>query len=348
MTSSSSEIGVQNFTREMFNSNDYQSVLDFLGLVKHGAPWSIDTELLLALNGNTKRGKYVIQTIDGLLRSQGLICTPSIENADYYGAVVVSDPRDRLPRRGEALSLPLSAFPSEFGGLIYFTKNAKVSKIKAKMVSYDISQIPILSNDLKHVLGVVTWRSLALAAEKAGDVSASEVMSPPGHVATSRDDFLDLVHTIIEQEYVLFRVPDGTVKGIVTASDLASAFNGTAGIYVRLQELESRIRVLLDRSSIPDLQQCLEPRRRDMAGFRGANDMMFGEYLSALKNEKVWKATGIEFDQETCLKLLEAAKDVRNGVMHFSSGDDGDNKSEGDPHNAVLRALRIMRAVPLP
>lgn len=347
MTTKTTNAEVSEFTQDMFESDKYQTVSDFLALVKHGAAWEIRTELLLGLNGNTKRGKYINETISSLLRERGLICVPSIENADYYGTVLISDPRDRLPRRDDASSLPLSAFPSVYGGLIYFSKGVSVSKVKAKMVSLDISQIPVLSNDKKHVEGVVTWRSLALAAGHRGDVVASDVMSPAGHVASSNDDFLDLVDTIVDQEYVLYRVPDGRIQGIVTASDLASAFDGTAGTFVRLQELESRLRVLLDKSSIPELKKVLEPRRREMANFRGASDMMFGEYLSALRDPKIWGATGIEFDQETCLKLLEAAKDARNGVMHFSTTADESPKAESDPHAAVLQALRIMRAVPL-
>lgn len=337
---------VSTFTQEMFDSDSYLRVSDFLALVKPGRPWRIATDRLLKLNGNSKRGKYVNQTINDELRNHGLVSRPSIESADYYGDVVISDPRDEIPGRDDATALPLSAFPSDFEGLIYFGRETPVSKIKAKMVSLDISQVPILSSDQKQLHGVVTWRSLAMSDDSQNSPAAASVMTKPGHVASSNDDFLELVDTIIAQEYVLYRVPDGRINGIVTASDLAQAFDGTASIYIRLQELENRLRVLLDRSPIPKLQEHLEPRREKMKNFRGATDMMFGEYLSALKDPEVWAATRIRFDQETCLGLFEAAKDVRNGIMHFSSGSHDESQSEQDSHAAVVRALRILRAVP--
>lgn len=337
---------VRTFTQEMNESGDYPRLADFLALIKTGHPWCIATDLLLKLNGNSKRGKYVNQSINEQLRSHGLVSLPSIENADYYGTVIISDPRDEIASRGDATSLPLSAFPSEYESLIYFGRETLVSKIKAKMVSLDISQIPILSSDQKQLHGVVTWRSLALVDSSQPNTPASSVMSMPGHVASSSDDFLELVDTIIAQDYVLYRVPDGRIGGIVTASDLAQAFDGTASIYIRLQELESRLRILLDRSPIPKLREHLEPRRRSTKNFRGATDMMFGEYLSALSDPDIWAATRITFDQETCIALFEAAKDVRNGVMHFSSKPVDESRSETDGHAAVIRALRILRAVP--
>ncbi|KIP53553.1 CBS domain-containing protein [Leucobacter komagatae] len=330
----------------MFNSDEYQRVSDFLELVKPGTPWCIPTELFLKLNGNVKRGKFVNQSINELLKERGLVSSPSIEAADYYGDVIVSDPRDRFARHEGATSLPLSAFPSDFDGVIYFGRETPVSKIKAKMVSFDISQIPILSSDQKQLHGVVTWRSLALASDSPEPLRAQDVMAKAGHVASSGDDFVELVDTIIAQEYVLYRVPDGRINGIVTASDLARAFDGTASIYVRLQELENRLRILLDRSPLPELQKHLEGRRQEMSGFRGATDMMFGEYLSALKDPNIWAATGIGFDQDSCLSLLAAAKEVRNGVMHFSSGPEDESQAEKDGHAAVIRALRLLRAIP--
>lgn len=338
---------MREFTQEHFDSEDIERIGDFFALVKKGVPWRIPTERLLRLNGNYKRGKYVTKTINEKLKSFGLVCKPTIENADYYGYVVISDPRDELAVQEEVASLPLSAFPSEFNDLISSGPDMALSKVQTLMISNDISQIPVLSNDKKTLRGVVTWKSIARNVANKGGAVAKDVMAKAGHVASSDDDFLELVDTIIEQEYVLYRVPDGRVNGIVTASDLAQAFDGTAGIYIKLQELENRIRILLDKVSLPQLREHLEPRRRDMENFRGASDMMFGEYLSALRDPNVWVLTGIHFDQDSCLKLLGKVKDIRNGVMHFATRGDDEEQGGLDEDRAVLMALRILREVPL-
>lgn len=338
---------MKEFTEEHFESNEIERIGDFFAKVKKGQPWKIPTERLLRLNGNYKRGKFVTKTINEKLKSFGLVCKPTIENADYYGYVVVSDPRDELVVQEEVASLPLSAFPSEFGDLISSGPDMPLNKLQTLMIGNDISQLPVLSGDKKTLRGVITWKSIARKAGNSSDLTAKDVMGKSGHVASSDDDFLELVDTIIDQEYVLYRVPDGRVNGIVTASDLAQAFDGTAGIYIKLQELENRIRILLDKATLPQLREHLEPRRRGMEKFRGATDMMFGEYLSALKDPEVWDATGIHFDQDSCLKMLGEVKDIRNGVMHFATRGDDKEQAGLDEDRAVLKALRILREIPL-
>ncbi|MGG6381396.1 CBS domain-containing protein [Paenarthrobacter sp. NEAU-H11] len=347
MTASSKTAEPQDFTEEMFDAPECGGLRDFLLLVKRGQPWRIPTERLLRLNGNSRRGKIVNQEIEEELKKHGLVCKPSVENADYYGQVIISDPRDELPEPETVASLPISAFRGELVHLVSCGPEMSARKIQTLMVSDDLSQIPVLSGDKKNLLGVVTWRSIAHYRGDMTNAKATDVMGPRSHVASSSDDFLDLVETIIGQEYVLYRTPDGRVDGILTASDLAQAFNGTAGIYIQLQELESRLRILLDKSPIPKLQQHLDPKRRNMKKFRGASDMTFGEYLSALADEEIWAATGIGFDQETCLKNFDEVRNVRNGVMHFSSGPDDQTTSERSNKTIVTRSLRILRATPL-
>ncbi|MET4134752.1 CBS domain-containing protein [Pseudarthrobacter sp. PvP090] len=337
----------QEFTEEMYSSPEVGGLNDFLTLVKKGAPWRISTERLIRLNGNSRRGKIVNQDINEKLKSRGLVCKPAVENADYYGHVFISDPRDELPEPETVASLPISAFRGDWPNLVSCGPDMPAKKTQTFMISDDLSQIPVLSQDKKTLYGVVTWRSIAQYRGNLDSARARDVMGPVSHVASSSDDFLELVETIIAQEFVLYRAPDGCVDGIVTASDLAEAFNGTAGIYIQLQELESRLRILLDKSPIPKLREFLESRRRDMVNFRGATDMMFGEYLAALNDKQIWNATGIELDQGVCLSLLKKVKDVRNGVMHFSAGPGDETDVESSNKHAVTRALRILRATPL-
>ncbi|MFI2563544.1 CBS domain-containing protein [Paenarthrobacter sp. NPDC018779] len=347
MTGTPAFVEPQEFTVDKLESGEVGGLNDFLALVKKGTPWRISTEHLIRLNGNSRRGKIVNQDINEKLKNRGLVCKPAVDNADYYGHVFISDPRDELPEPETVASLPISAFRGDWPTLISCGPEMSAKKTQTFMISDDLSQIPVLSQDKKTLHGVVTWRSIAQYRGNLDDAKAKDVMGPRSHVASSSDDFLDLVDTIIAQEFVLYRAPDGCVDGIVTASDLAQAFNGTAGIYIQLQELESRIRILLDKSPIPQLRGYLEPRRRDMSKFRGATDMMFGEYLAALEDKNIWNATGIELDQGVCINLLKKVRDVRNGVMHFSSGPDDETDLESSNKHAVTRALRILRATPL-
>ncbi|WP_431218526.1 CBS domain-containing protein [Leifsonia xyli] len=259
----------QAFTEEICGSDEIRSLPDFLDRVGRGTPWSIPLERLIRLNGNTRRGKVVNQQIESQLRQRGLVCTPAIEMADYYGVVVISDPRDELPRVESVASLPISAFRSELPNLISCGREMTARKVQTLMISYDISQVPVLSQDKKNLYGVITWKSIAQSRADMSNANASDLMGSAGHVASSAEDFLNLVQTIIQYEYMLYRAPDGRIDGIVTASDLAQAFNDSAGVFIQLQEVENRLRILLDRSSIPSLRAHLDPKRRELKLFRG-------------------------------------------------------------------------------
>lgn len=327
------------FTQEMVV--DHGTLLDFLSLVEKGKPWQIRTDLLLRLNGNTRRGKNVNSSIQALLKERGLVCTPQIEVADYYGSVVVSDPRDLVDQREAIAAMPISAFHGDYPELIYAGKDMAAKKVETLMIKDDFSQIPVLSQDRKTLYGVVTWQSLARFQGDLRTAKASDVTVQGQQVVASSDDFLNLVDAIVEKDFVLYRDPDGAIAGIVTSSDLAQAFNEMSGIYILLGEVEDRLRVLLDRSPLPTLQRHLEPNRQSMKNFRGATDMMFGEYLRALNDPEVWHATGIDLDQEVCMKLLRAVKQERNKAMHFNSEVDTESLE------AVRQVLRILRGIPL-
>lgn len=190
----------RDFTEDMYEDPECGGLNDFLEMVKRGEPWHIPTERLLRLKGNSRRGKIVNQEIDDQLKKRGLVCKPSVENADYYGQVVISDPRDELPEPETVASLPISAFRGELVHLISCGPEMSAKKIQTLMVSDDLSQIPVLSGDKKNLLGVVTWRSIAHYRGSMDTAKATDVMGPHGHVASSSDDFLDLVETIIAQE----------------------------------------------------------------------------------------------------------------------------------------------------
>ena len=75
--------------------------------------------------------------------------------------------------------------------------------------------------------------------------------------------------------------------------------------------------------------------------------MMFGEYLSALKDKDIWASTGITFDKTFCVSLLDQVKEIRNGVMHFSASSNDGTEKDANNECIVGRALRLLRAVPL-
>lgn len=316
--------------------DEAEGLADFLNLIKAGEPWRIKTSMLLGLVGYERRGRRGVSRIEAALKERGLVVSPPIELADYYGSVVVSDLRDGVARKN-VTGLPVSALGVAERTLYYVGPSWSLDKVETLMVMREFSQVPILTGKRDHLKGTVTWASIA-AARRGGSAKTADEAKVEGYfVAESSADLMDLVPRIIEDEFIYFRDPDGVVVGILTASDLADAFQVNAGPYIKIGEIEARVRQALDRLPVPTLRKYLKDSNRDEFG--GASDMTFGEYVKALKDEGVWQELEFPFDQASCVNTLEKVRVVRNDVMHF-----GDPISEGSL-GAIAQTLNWLRQI---
>lgn len=321
-----------------FTEDDYDSVetlSEFLDLVKPSQPYSIPLERLLRLNGNLRRGKYVTQKINSELESRRLLSEPPIERADYYGTVIIHDPRDKVAPG--PVGFPISALSQNEDDLVSAPPTERIGKIKTLMLMNDYSQIPII--DGKNLVGSVTWKSIAQKSDLHVDDEARKAMSSGGHVAESSDDLFELVPRIIAEEFIYFRDNRRQIKGIVTASDLAQTFQETTGHFLRIGEIENRLRALIDKLPLIVIEEKANPGITRKNGIKGARDLTFGEYIRILEDKEIWESLKIPYDRVICVKHLIAIKDVRNDVMHFNSGNVID--ADGDIEKSLnwLRAL---------
>lgn len=300
------------FTQELWD--EAEGLSDLLSLVKAGEPWQISTPLLLGLVGYERRGRRAVSRIEGALRERGLAVSPPIKLADYYGSIVISDSRDERPHRNVA-GLPVSALNKSDQTLFYAGPEWSLEKVETTMIMHEFSQLPILTSKRDQLKGTATWASIA-AARRNGKADTAKDAKVEGYfVAESSADLIDLVPRIIEDEFIYYRDPSGAIVGILTASDLAGAFQLNAGPYIRVGEIEARIRQILDKLPLPTLRKFLKDQ--DVADFNGASDMTFGEYVKTLGDEKVWTSLDLPFDQGACVNTLEKVRVVRNAIMHF-------------------------------
>lgn len=332
-------------TFEDTNANlaEIKDIDEALDLVEPGRPLEITTRQLLGLNGNDKRGRRVNASINKKLHIRGLVPKPSIETADYYGRILIHDPRDTISRQQERFSVPLSSLAPEHQRLISATRERPVSAVRTLMLRFDISQIPVLNGKQTQVFGIITWKSIANFQGQLSGARAEDVMTSCTPVADSSDNLLDHVDRIISDEYLLYKDPDNQVRGIITASDLALAYDRESSLFLRLGEIESRLRTALDRSPIPALKRFISNNRKTPDPFRGAIDMQFGEYVAALQDSDVWRKSGINLDKESVTNLLDRVRAVRNSTMHFTSSSDEDEVDE-DSAELITQVLRLLRS----
>lgn len=207
------------------------------------------------------------------------------------------------------------------------------------MLMSDFSQIPVMDKSRRKLHGTVTWKSIARSrASGHTEARAKDVMTVGGHVAESADNLMDLVPTILANDFIYFRSRENIIVGIVTATDLAATFQNSTGLFVRIGEIESLLRQILDQLSLPDLESSLDKSipRED---FGGASDMTFGEYIRVLENPKHWSALGLGLDRKTCVASLKEVLDLRNDIMHFRA-----RAEDIDSAAAVLGCLKWLTA----
>ncbi|MGM7698488.1 CBS domain-containing protein [Microbacterium sp. A84] len=303
------------------SETNYETLTELLDHVTIDAPQTVELRHLLSLNGNTRRGRFVNAGINEALRTRGLVVEPELDRADYWGTVTVSD-RRATTRTVHQVGLPISKIADDAPALTCVGLDDTLERIETLMLMTDFSQIPVMDKHSRNLHGTVTWRSIARSrATGSTDVKARDVMSIGGHVADSSDNLMDLIPVIIEREFIYYKNPSGVIVGIVTASDLAGTFKNSTGPFIRIGEIETRLRVILDRLPVPDLESCTDPNlRRD--DFAGASDMTFGEYIRVLENPKHWKNLSLGLDRSTCIENLKKINDIRNDIMHFRAARD--------------------------
>ncbi|MFC8567642.1 CBS domain-containing protein [Streptomyces sp. NPDC057245] len=203
------------------------------------------------------------------------------------------------------------------------------------MVLRGYSQLPVLDADGR-LRGVVSWESIGRAR-----IAAS---SPGLHAATVRgqeangsDDLLDWIGVIQQYGYVVVRDPDHKVCGLITASDLTVQFGTRVRPFVLVEEIEQRLRRVVDRCIPLDRIRASVPRHRAGQVHSAAN-LTFGAYKWLLKEPENWAALGWGIDQEHFLAALEECRVFRNDLMHFSPDPVTDDQLT--PAQGLLELLR--------
>lgn len=87
-----------------------------------------------------------------------------------------------------------------------------------------------------------------------------EAATVRGQEADRSDDLLDWIGTVHQSGYVLVRDHDHKVCGLVTASDLTVQFGTRVRPFVLVEEIEQRLRRVVDRCFPLDLIRAVVPR----------------------------------------------------------------------------------------
>jgi hypothetical protein len=132
-------------------------------------------------------------------------------------------------------------------------------------------------------------------------------------VVHADDELLGQFDAVYNADFVFVIGTDGSVCGIVTTADLTAQFRDRTTSFLQLSEIEGRLRRCIDRAFSPEELRAATGNRR----LESADDMDFGQYVRLLRDMNRWCRMGWQADQATFVDYLDAAREVRNRVMHF-------------------------------
>lgn len=320
---------------------------------------------LLAVWGFKARTYENVARILHDLSASGLRCEPDLGEGDSDSVVRVGLPDvspdfhalpvpagsqestadDEASAEGwhESLVLPpaallVSEIPSATAGVVSIRPDQNLAAAQSVMSANDYSQLAVLG-DAREFKGAVSWRSIAQARlAKAQITLADATWRPP--VVHVGDELLKQINVIYDADFVFVRAEDDRVCGIITTADLTASFRDLTTPFFQLGEIERRLRRCIDRAFSPEELRAATRSKR----LKSADDMVFGQYVLLLSDEARWQQMGwSEADCMTFIEYLDAARQVRNRVMHF-----GEELKQADKLK-LIQLLNFMRALdPLP
>jgi CBS domain-containing protein len=311
----------------------------FLKTVKHKQPREVAVREFLSYWGYKRRGSWILRVIEKALADRGLTSSPEIAKADYYGKITILDQRDLAEDADLEVGWPISSVLDIERGLVSVGPDDPLSVVETLMIMHDFSQIPVLSKSRKDLHGSVSWQSIARWIGDRSTATARQAMDENSETARSSDNLLNHISRIIDHEYLYIQDPSNTYVGILTATDLAESFLSTSGPFIKLGEIEHRLRILVNQLPLPVIQQAKQPSDTTRQ-INNASDLTFGEYVRIIEHRENWNQLGLPFDRVTVVKNLREVNDVRNDVMHFRPNYDAQTI---EPIDRCLNWLRTAR-----
>jgi CBS domain-containing protein len=207
--------------------------------------------------------------------------------------------------------------------VVTVTRDSTVSEAVTKMMFHNYSQLPV-TQDLRDIDGMISWRSIGVARTKEPDADFKYVrdcLDKDFSTVELNTPLLDAVAKIARDEVVLVLGRDRRITGIVTTSDLSLKYHELAAPFLLLQEIEYRLRLLIDDACSKEEIAAAGDPRDGQRKIEEAADLTFGEYIRLLEAPKHWSRLTLPLDRRVFVKLLRGVKDVRNEIMHFSPDD---------------------------
>lgn len=256
--------------------------------------------------------------------------TDAVIDEDLVSSGINSDPTYRISRLASANRKLETVKP-----------DTPLREATTKMLMYDYSQLPVMTND-REVKGVVSWSSIAQRLVLKKSVNAVRDCMEQHQEVLSNVSIFTAIGAIVQHQYVLVRsAEDNRITGIVTTSDLSLQFHQLAEPFLMIGEIENQIRVMIEgKFTKKELQEVRDPTDADRP-VETVADLSFGEYQRLLEKPERWQKVHQDIDRKSFIENLDRVRKTRNDVMHFDP--DGLPPDELDFLRDFVRFLRRLK-----
>ena len=209
-----------------------------------------------------------------------------------------------------------------------------IEKASHLMWKNEFSQLPVISNDERSVLGIINWQTIAkgLITEKTSKL-VKDFMSSDFIVLDENTPLFDAIKQVIKKGVVFVSNKERKIKGPVTTFDLNEQFIVQIEPYILLEQIENYVRLILhDKIILEDIVKLLKEESIEKK-IDSLSDMTFGGYKRVFENKEMWKAIGLPFDRVDFVNDLDEIRKIRNDVMHFH------------PDSISIEELNILRRI---
>lgn len=266
-----------------------------------------------------RRGSSINREILNKLDEVGLRTVPPFDTAWFDGTISIEmdeeggghdvgrDPTIRIEILDAANKKPVSVKPGD-----------SISVATTIMQLNDFSQLPVMQNE-RTVKGVVSWKSIVARTSMGQPSEFVRECMDPAEIIDISTPLLDAMEVIQRHDYVLVEDRTKKITGIVTASDIAQQFSQLSTPFLLIGEIEGRLRRLIHGKFTLEELRCASSNGQGGKSIQGPADLTFGGYVRLLEKEEHWNRLELSgIDRKELVERLDAARKIRNDVMHFN------------------------------
>lgn len=179
-----------------------------------------------------------------------------------------------------------------------------IKKAKTIMLMNDFSQLPVLSDD-KKIVGFISWRSIGKIEALGNGQNLVDEFTEVPKIIKETDSFLDHIHSIAENEFIIVQNNSNSLSGIITTYDMTIYFNDFIMPYLRLGIIEDNLRKIITTKIKPKVT-------------KDVHEMTFYEYKQIFNEDKNWLSLGLDnLDRESFVEKIDEIRLLRNRVAHY-------------------------------